>query len=97
MQHKGIIDFPFLYFLRIMISDIHVWFFFSPPSSLYNFLLNRNVGLTFCSLNFICMLRGAMGSLNLTWTLQFRMLWVARTLLGCCNSRCCGFCCLELT
>jgi len=42
----------------------------------------------FCSLNFTCMLCGAARSLNLTCMLQYRMLWVASTLLGCCNSRC---------
>ncbi len=31
MQHKGIIGFPFFYFLRILISDIRVFFFFFPP------------------------------------------------------------------
>jgi len=29
-----------------------------------------------CSLNFTCMLHGAMGSLNLSWMLQFKMLRV---------------------
>jgi hypothetical protein len=73
MQHKGIIGFAFLYFLRIMISDFQGFFF---PSLLYNFLLNYNGGPMFCSLNFTCMLHGATGSLNLTWMLQFRMLQV---------------------
>jgi len=75
MQHKGIIGFPFFYFLRIMISDFQVFFFF--PSLLYNFLLNCDAGPMFCSLNFTCVLHGAAGSLNLTWKLQFAMLWVA--------------------
>ncbi len=95
MQHKGIIGFLFFYFLRIMISDFQVFFF--SPSLFYNFLLNCDAWPMFCSWNFTCMLHGAAGSLNLTWMLEFRMLQVTWTLLGCCNSRCCGFCCLELT
>jgi hypothetical protein len=72
MQHKGIIVFPFFHFLRIMISDFQVFF----SLLFYNFLFNRNVGFMFCSLNFTCILGGAMGSLNLTWMLQFKMLQV---------------------
>jgi hypothetical protein len=93
MQHKSIIDFPFFYFLIIMISNFQVFF----PSLLYNFLLNRDVGPIYCNLNFTCMMHGAMGNLNLIWMLHFRMLRVAWTLFGCCNSKCYGFCCLELT
>jgi len=50
----------------------------------------------FCNLNFTCILHGDVGSLNLTWMLQFKMLLVDWTLFRCCNLRCCGFCCLEL-
>jgi len=96
MQHKGVIGFLFFYFLRIMISDFQVFFFFF-PSLLYNFHLNCDARPMFCNLNFTCMLDGAVGSLKLIWMLEFRMLWVPWTLLGCCNSRCCGFCSLELT
>jgi hypothetical protein len=74
MQHKGMIGVPFFYFLRIMISDFQVLFYFLFPSLLYNFPLNCDARPMFCSLNFTCMLHGAVGSLNLTWMLQFRML-----------------------
>jgi hypothetical protein len=50
----------------------------------------------FSSLSFTCMLHGAAGSLNLTWMLQFRKLRIAWTLLGCCNSRCCGLLLFEV-
>ncbi len=81
MQHKGIIGFPFFYFLRIMISYFQVFFFFSPPSFLYNFLLNRNVGLCFVAwILFVCCVE----------------LWGAWTWLGCCNSGCCGLLELDL-
>jgi hypothetical protein len=72
MQHKGIIGFPFFYFVRIMILDFQVFFCF--PSLLYNFLLNLDARPMFCSLNSSCMLCGAVGNLNLTWILQFKML-----------------------
>ncbi len=74
MQHKGLIGFPFFNILRIMISNFQVFFCFS--LLLYNFLLNCNAGLMFCSLNFTCMLHGIAESLNFTWMLQFKMLWV---------------------
>jgi hypothetical protein len=74
MQHKGIIGFPFFYFVRIMILDFQVFFCF--PSLLYNFLLNPDARPMFCSLNSTCMLRGVVGNLNLTWILQFKMLRV---------------------
>jgi hypothetical protein len=94
MQRKSIIGFPFFYFLIIMIWNFQDFFF---PSLLYNFLLNCDVGPMYCNLNFTCMMHGAMGNLNLTWMLHFRMLQVVWTLLGHCNSKCYGFCCLELT
>ncbi len=86
--------FYFSIFLELWFQISKVCFFF--PSLLYNFPLNCDARPMFCSLNFTCMLDGAVGSLKLIWMLEFRMLWVPWTLLGCCNSRC-GFCSLELT
>jgi hypothetical protein len=87
MQHKGIIGFPFFYFLRIMISDFQVSLFFS--SLLYNFLLNCDAGPCFVAwILLVCYmeLRGA-------WT------WLGSCNSLCCGllelySRCCRFCLL---
>jgi hypothetical protein len=41
-------------------------------------------------------IQDVVGCLNLSWMLQFRILWVAWTWVGCCNSGCCGLLELEL-
>jgi len=45
----------------------------------------------FCSLNFTCMLLGAIRSLSLSWMLQFKMLQVAWTILECAIQDAAGF------
>ncbi len=79
MQQKGIIGFPFFYFLRIMILDFH-FFFFKFSFELYNFCLNRDARPMFCNLNFTCMLWGVWtwlgdvaSCLSFAWMLQFKM------------------------